>query len=69
MQRVVKVIFIHNDGYSRKKCQEFIMTPIELSKEEIRKILYSTKPYSHYDSSVNILEIIPMIPLNKPYVL
>ena len=69
MQRVVKVIFMHDNGYSRNKCQEFIMTPVELSKEEIRKILYSTKPYSNYDNTVDILEIIPMIPLHKPYVL
>ena len=69
MQRVVKIIFIHDDGYSREKCQEFIMTPIELSKEEIKKILYSTKPYNDNDSIIDIIEIIPMIPLNKPYVL
>ena len=69
MQRVVKVIFIHDDGHSHKICQEFIMTPIELSKDDIRKILYSIKSYSHHNSSIDILEIIPMIPLNKPYVL
>lgn len=69
MQRVVKVIFIHDDGYSRKKCKEFIMTPIELTDTEIKKILYSTKPYNDNDSIINILEIIPMIPLNKPYIL
>ena len=69
MQMVVKVIFMHDDGCSHKKCQEFIMTPIELSKEEIKKILYSTKPYNDNDSIIDIIEIIPMIPLNKPYVL
>ena len=69
MQKVVKVIFIHDNGHFRKKCQEFIMTPVELSKEEIRKFLYSTKPYNDYNNTVDILEIIPMILLHKPYVL
>ena len=67
--RVVKVIFMYNNGYFRERCKEFIMTPVELSKEEIRKILYSTKPYNDNDGIIDIIEIIPMIPLNKPYVL
>ena len=67
--RVIKIIFIHDDGYSREKCKEFIMTPIELTATEIKKILYSTKPYNDNDSIIDIIEIIPMIPLNKPYVL
>lgn len=35
--RVVKIIFIHDDGYSREKCKEFIMTPVELTETEIKK--------------------------------
>ena len=67
--KVIKVIFIHDNGYSREKCKEFIMTSIELTDEEIKKLLYSTKPYNDNDSIIDIIEIIPMIPLNKPYVL
>lgn len=66
--RVIKVYFDYDNGYVRERRQETIISPTDLSKEEVLETLKKVSPYNQYDTTLYNFVITPIIPLSKPYV-
>lgn len=67
--RLIKCLFTYNTPWGSKQKTEFILSPTELSREEILKLLYNTQPYTGAGNRISDLVIIPQLTLSKPYVL
>jgi hypothetical protein len=67
--RLIKCHFTFETAWGSKEKTEFILSPTELSKEEILKLLKNTQPYTECGTRISNLLIIPQLTLSKPYVL
>lgn len=65
---VYKCIFMHDNGATHDLCEEVIVSPYELSKDEAKAILYNKKAYSSNDSVITDLGLHQVFVFDKPFI-